>query len=84
MLGIELVHVLFELIDQLLLVTQLLLEHFEIFFALHHAPVVLGRHFKLQVSFLQFFDLLMQVVKLRLVLFNLFLILGDPFFIFGG
>lgn len=74
-LGIELIHVLLELIDQLLLVVQLLLEHLQIFFALHHAPIVLRRHFELQVSFLQFFDLIVQVVEFGLVLLNFFLVL---------
>ena len=73
-----------KLLYQLLLLMQLLLDHIQIFCMLLLGIVILSRHFELDIIFLQLLDLLVEVVKLGLVLFDFLLVLGDPFLVFGG
>ena len=73
-----------ELLNELLLVGELLANHFELLSALLQRRVVLCGHLELDVLLLERFDLLVKIVEFRLVLFNFLFVFVDPFFIFGG
>ena len=74
----------FKVLNKLILILQLLLDHLKLFFGQLERGVALGSHFQFDVILLQLLDLLVQVRELRLVLLNFFFILRDPFLVFGG
>ena len=74
----------FKVLNKLILILQLLLDHLKLFFGKLERGVTLGSHFQFDVILLQLLDLLVQVRELRLVLLNFFFILRDPLLVFGG
>ena len=73
-----------KLLDELLLVPQLLLRHFKLVLVLLQGGVVLGSHLKLDVVFLELFDLRVQVIELGFVLLDLLFVLCDPLLVLGS
>ena len=73
-----------ELLNQLLLVSQLLLYHVKLFHTLLERSVILGRHLQFDVIFLQLLDLLVEVGEFSLVLLDLLLVLGNPLLVLLG
>jgi len=71
-------HMRLELLDQVLLVSQLLLHHLKLLLVLSHARVVLRSYLQFDVLLLQLLDLPVKVVKFSLVFLYFFLIFGDP------
>ena len=74
----------FKVLNKLILILQLLLDHLKLFFGQLERGVALGSHFQFDVILLQLLDLLVQVCELRLVLLNFFFIFRDPLLVFGG
>ena len=74
----------FKVLNKLILILQLLLDHLKLFFGKLERGVALRSHFQFDVILLQLLDLLVQVRELRLVLLNFFFILRDPLLVFGG
>lgn len=74
----------FKVLNKLILILQLLLDHLKLFFGQLERGVALRSHFQFDVILLQLLDLLVQVRELRLVLLNFFFILRDPLLVFGG
>ena len=74
-------HVGFELLNELLFISELIFDHLKLFFVLLCAGVVFGWHLQFDVFLLQLLYLLVQVIELRLILLDLVFILVDPLLI---
>ena len=77
-------HVRLKLLYQILLVSQLILNHVKLLNVLLLGRVILGGYLQFDILFLEGLDLFMQVVKLGFIFLDFVFIFGDPLFILGS
>ena len=77
-------HVRLKLLNQVLLVPQLILNHVKLLNVLLLGSVVLGGYLQFDILFLECLDLFMQVVKLGFIFLDFVFIFGDPFLVLGS